>query len=103
MALLLWNEKIAEWNRYSNIISHVQAKHSIRFKQIKQAEYSDNSTTEFHVEKDKPVFFYDSKTIRAHCWIDLIISGLQPFSIVEVDAFRRNMKYSPINRKTVYK
>ncbi len=44
------------------------------------------------MSEDKVSNFYSPKVMSAYCGLDLIVSGLQFFSIVESNAFLRAMK-----------
>ena len=43
---------------------------------------------------------YTTQLLKAHCELDLIISCLHPFSIVENEVYRRNVKYLHVDRKS---
>eukprot|EP00171_Calliarthron_tuberculosum_P021824 IDg21824t1 len=47
------------------------------------------------------MFYARKKTVHAHGWIDLVVNGLQPFSIVENEVFRRHVRYEHLSTKTL--
>ncbi len=93
-------------SRYSNLVSHVEKKHPDRLKELKEVANADSQTSSsrsnFGPESSAP-FFYTPQALKAHFWLDLSISGLLPFSIVESDVYRKNVKYPPIDRKSLMK
>ncbi len=86
-------------NGYTNFVSHVQSQHAEDFK----AFLADNGSTSASTESTSYSLFYQKKCVAVHGWIDFVVMGLQPFSVVENSVLIRQSKYESINHKTLGK
>ncbi len=93
---------------YSNVVSHVRSNHPKGY-QVLVDEFSAKSTSENNSTKPKSsivtqyanVFLYRRKTTHICGWIEFVVGGLQPFSVVENLTFRKLSQFDPITRKTL--
>lgn len=91
---------------YAKLFYHVSSKHSYRCKKLQEVKGSLNlssTSNDSLILENKALFLYSKKCASAHCWLDLTVYGLSPFSIVEERVFRAHVKHLPIDRKSVSK
>jgi len=86
---------------YTNLVAHVKTEHPDDYKRMADEPSSNQISSADSITG--PSFFFKKKVRQIHCWLDIIINELQPFSIVENAAFIRNVQYPPISRPSVSK
>ena len=99
-------ERVQSGSSYQNLTSHVQSKHPKEFQQLLDVCENQNShsySSSKNVSETRPSYFYSPEVLKVHCWLDLIVSALLPFSVVENETFRRNVKHAHIHRKSLTK
>ena len=87
---------------YTNFVSHVMSHHSNDYKLLLE-EYENGQLQSSSQRYSTSSFFYSQRSHQLHCWLDLCINGLLPFSIVNNDVFKRNVRFQAMSINTLQK
>ena len=86
---------------YTNLVSHVRDKHPENLQTLRSDSEQPASTT---TSLSTPLsFLYGKRAEQLFGWIDLVVSGLLPFSVVSNSTYRKHVRYEGINRETLGK
>ena len=81
--------------------------HAVKLKKLEAADEERNNSRNLTSKsstinmESRMTFFYDSKTVSAYGWLDLIINGLLPFSICQSAVYKKYVKYSSLSLPTI--
>ena len=95
---------VKQGTSFTNFIQRVAQHHPDSYKEfIADAERTAGSKPLSIASLSAPPSFYSKKVHWYHSWIDLVVSSLQPFSIVQNLVFKRNFRCDRISRSTLLK
>ncbi len=99
------NTERKEGRGYTNFVSHVQAQHPEALHLLQCDDDGRVSTRSSTVLGDNlaPSLFHSSKAVKTHASIDLVVSGLLPFSVLNNALFKEYLVYASFNTLTCLK
>lgn len=78
---------------YANLFDHVKKQHPDYEQEIDDVARGNQA----HIQ------FYDRKTLNIFAWLEWIVMSMLPFTFLESDLTRKNVKLEPISRNTFTK
>lgn len=80
---------------YTNLVSQVKSEQFQDYQNLVSELISSSEDGSRNLSA--PTFFCRLKPVQYHGWNDLVINGLHPFSVVDSEIYRRNIKHCVVN------
>ncbi len=99
MGLQMTHNKKQSGGGYTNVVPHNRSDHLVELQKFLN---DSQSVTPSH-SLTHSCFYVRKSTANLYAWIDSVVNGLQPFSIMESSVSRKHIKYWSISLPTLAK